>query len=263
VPFEFEQLFQHDTRPEEETAGLVRLMSLFAALPPPPDPFGLYPDYPQLKEKFLVSAKGKDPDRAEEDFLSLYSHVHGYEVPYTDEERRRVEALGGYLNHVGGISPLLMAGPFIAPETVSGDFGAGNGLQGLLLQYLYPHKKTVQIEISNRMIEAGRQLQGWIGIPEERVEWIAKDISEVSPASVDFVYLYRPVRPQGPGRRFYEDFATRLEAADGPRVIFSIADCLKGFLSPVFEVFYTDGHLTCFRRRGDGRMVETTGPKQT
>lgn len=260
MPFAFEKLFRRDGRPGEEVAGLVRLMSLFAALPPPPDPYGLYPEYPKLRERFLVSAGGADAEAIEEDFLSLYSHVHGYEVPYTDEERQRVEALGGYLNHVGGISPLIKAGPFIASDTVSGDFGAGNGLQGLLLQYLHPHRKTVQIEISSRMIEAGGHLQEWIGIPKERVEWIVGDISEVSAASVDFVYLYRPVRPTGPGRQFYEDFASRLEAADRPRIIFSIADCLKAFLSPAFEVFYTDGHLTCFRRTGDGRDFRATRP---
>ena len=31
-------------------------------------------------------------------------------------------------------------------------------------------------------------------------------------------------------------------------VIFSIADCLRGFLPEGFEEFYNDGHLTCYRR---------------
>jgi hypothetical protein len=30
-------------------------------------------------------------------------------------------------------------------------------------------------------------------------------------------------------------------------VVFSIADCLKEFLRPDIEIFYDDGHLTCFR----------------
>ena len=225
-------------------------MSLLYELPEPPDPYGLYPDYGELKERFCRAAEGSDSDRLEETFLALYCHVHGYEVPYTEQERDRVTAMAGYLCHPGGLSPILKAEPFVSDATVSGDFGAGNGLQGLLLQYLFPHKKTVQIEISSRMVDAGRQLQQWIGVDEGRVEWLAADISEVSPEDMDFVYLYRPVRPDGGGRQFYESFSKNLERCKGSIVIFSVADCLGSFLSPKFETFYCDGHLTCFRRRG-------------
>ena len=65
----------------------------------------------------------------------------------------------------------------------------------------------------------------------------------------DFIYLYRPVRPEGPGRDFYTRFAREVEAEAKPPVIFSIADCLSDFLSERYEVFYGDGHLTCFRPR--------------
>ena len=56
----------------------------------------------------------------EEAFLLLYAHLHGYEVPYTPDERSRVVETGGYLSHVGGLSPILKAAPFIGPDTVSG-----------------------------------------------------------------------------------------------------------------------------------------------
>ncbi len=244
-----EKLLEHDARPLEERKRLARLMRLFAALPPPPDPFGLFPVYPELKEKFLESAAGSDGEALEDDFLKLYAHVHGYEVPFTRTERVTFEASRGYLCHVGGLAPILKAGPYIEPDTVSGDFGAGNGLQGLLLQYLYPHQRTVQIEISSRMVEAGKHLQEWLGIPGKNVEWIVSDVSDVSPAGMNFVYLYRPVRPSGPGLRFYETFAAKLDLAAPEVVVFSIADCLKSHLSSRFEIFYHDGHLTCFRRR--------------
>ena len=66
---------------------------------------------------------------------------------------------------------------------------------------------------------------------------------------MDFIYLYRPLRPTGPGEKFYRSFAAQLGKSRKPVVIFSVADCLQPFLSPDFETFYSDGHLTCFRRR--------------
>jgi len=234
----------------EERERLIRLICLIAELPDPPDPFGLYPSYAELRNRFVESLEKTDGEAIEEAFLLLYAHIHGYEVPYTPDERSRVVETGGYLSHVGGLSPILKAVPFIGPDTVSGDFGAGNGLQGLLIHALAPHAKTVQIEISSRMVEAGRLLQAWLGIPEERVDWVVGDVSDVSPTGMDFIYLYRPLRPTGPGEEFYRSFAAQIGASQKPVVIFSIADCLRPYLSPDFEIFYSDGHLTCFRRSG-------------
>jgi len=226
------------------------LYDLFASLPAPPDPIGLYPDYAALRDRFLAARARGDDLETEEAFLTLYCHVHGHEAPYTAEERARVDRTGGYWSHAGGVSPILRAGPHIRPDTVLGDFGAGNGLQGLLIQRLFPHRRTVQIEISSRMVEAGRALEGWLGIPPGRVEWVVGDVLDHSPAGMDFVYLYRPVRPTGEGRAFYEAFAREVGRGVDEVVVFSIADCLRDFLPPEFEVFYTDGHLTCFRGAG-------------
>jgi 16S rRNA G1207 methylase RsmC len=132
---------------------------------------------------------------------------------------------------------------------VSVDFGAGNGLQALLLQKLYPHRRTVQVEISSRMVEAGKDLQQWLGIDEQRVEWVVGDVLDNAERKADFIYLYRPVRPEGEGRLFYEHLSSELNRADRKVVIFSVADCLSQFLSEHFEVVYGDGHLTCFRNR--------------
>ncbi len=134
---------------------------------------------------------------------------------------------------------------------MSADLGAGNGLQGMLLQILYPHRKTIQIEISSDMVELGKQLQAWLGIPTDRVEWRAGDVCDEAFDGIDFIYLYRPVRPAtDKGRAFYTRLAKTLDEAPGEVVVFSIADCLRDFLSPRFEMFYTDGHLTCFRGPG-------------
>jgi hypothetical protein len=233
---------------EEERGRLARLMLLFVGLPAPPDPGGDFPKYGEYKERLLTYAAGQDCEALEAAFLDLYAHVHMHEAKYTEAERRRMDEAGGYWAHAGGVSPILKAGPWIRPESVSADLGAGNGLQGLLLQVLYPHKKTVQVEISSRMVEIGKRLEGWLGIPDGRVEWVVGDVCEQSFEGVDFLYLYRPVRPStARGRAFYENLAGELDRSQGQVVIFSIADCLKEFLPSRFEIFYNDGHLTCFK----------------
>ncbi len=253
LPDDLERVFADDDRPPRERRRLLALMEIFATLPPPPDPLGMWPDYAALQGRFQEALTQARPDPVEEAFLELYCHLHGHEAPYTAAERERMDEVGGYWCHAGGLSPLLKAGEHILPDTVSGDFGAGNGLQGLLLQKLYPHARTVQIEISSRMVEAGRVLQQWLGIAEDRVDWVVGDVLDHSPQGLDFIYLYRPVRPEGAGRLFYERFAADLAEAPRRVVIFSIADCLKGFLGKEFEVFYGDGHLTCFRNGAGAR----------
>ncbi|MBN2318574.1 MAG: class I SAM-dependent methyltransferase [Acidobacteria bacterium] len=230
-----------------ERLRLSELMQLFAELPVPPDPIGLYPDYAALKDKFLRAVESGSGDVLEEAFLNLYCHVHGHEAPYLPEERLVVDKTEGYWCHAGGLSPILKAPDYIEPHFVSGEFGAGNGLQTLLIQILKPHKKTVMIEISSQMVECGKQLQYWLGIPSSRVEWIVSDVTAVPPEDMDFIYLYRPVKPTGRGREFYRQFSAHLARSKRKAVIFSIADCLGPFLPRRFKSFYFDGHLTCYR----------------
>ncbi len=231
----------------EESTRLARLIVLFLELPDPPDPDGSFPAYGRFRELLAAAVDGGDADKIEERFLELYAHLHMNQAPYSNDERSRMDATGGYWNHAGGLSPILKAEPWISPDTVSADFGAGNGLQGLLLQVLYPHAKTVQIEISARMAGIGEALRKWLGVPSNHVEWIVDDVLNVTPTGYDFIYLYRPVRPEGPGRDFYTRFAQEVESEDKPPIIYSIADCLREFLSDRYEVFYYDGHLTCFK----------------
>lgn len=232
-----------------EATRFARLVVLFLELPDPPDPDGSFPEYTGLRNRLASAVDYRGAEEIEERFLELYAHLHMNQAPYSNDERSRMDAAGGYWNHAGGLSPILKAEPWIRPDTVSADFGAGNGLQGLLLQVLYPHAKTVQIEISARMAEIGDGLREWLGVPSDRVEWITDDVLNVTAAGYDFIYLYRPVRPEGPGRSFYARFAHEVESEETPPIIFSIADCLRDFLSDRYEVFYEDGHLTCFKPR--------------
>jgi hypothetical protein len=233
---------------EEEQRHLVRLMTLFAELSDPPDPNGDFPNYEEYKDSFLECIEAENTEAIEEVFLTLYAHLHMYEARYTPEEREQMDLAGGYWAHAGGLSPILKAAPWISAATVSADIGAGNGLQGLLFQCLYPHQLTIQYEISSDMVKIGQGLQEWLGISEDRVEWVVGDVCDQVFEDIDFYYLYRPVRPTtARGEAFYENLAEMLDWGERPVVIFSIADCLKQFLSPRFKVFYADGHLTCFR----------------
>jgi len=233
----------------DEATRLAHLIEIFLHLPDPLDCAALFPDYHRLRDLLATAVDGGDTDEVEERFLGLYAHLHMNQAPYSIDERSRLDAVGGYWNHAGGLSPILKAETWISPDTVSADFGAGNGLQGLLLQVLYPHRKTVQIEISARMAEIGDVLRKWLGVPSDSVEWIVGDLFDIPAIGYDFIYLYRPVRPEGPGRDFYTRFAREVESEDRLPVIFSIADCLRDFLSDRYEVFYGDGHLTCFKPR--------------
>ncbi len=242
------RLLADDSRAPDERDRLVTLMLDLAERPAPVDLGDFAPRAAAYREALREAMTGDDGDALEEAFLTLYCHLHGHEAPYSAEERRRMDETGGYWCHAGGIAPVIKAAPFVRDDTVLADFGAGNGLQGLLIQRLHPHRRTIQIEISGEMIAIGRRLQAWLGIPEDRVEWIRGDVLDHTPEGMDFIYLYRPVRPVGVGRAFYERFGATLAATDDPVVIFSIADCLGPFLPGGFEVFFGDGHLTCYRR---------------
>lgn len=206
----------------------------------------LFPGYEDLHRELQAGRAAGDDERIEETVTRLYCLLHGGGSAYDPEERRRLDALGGYWCHAGGLNPLARAAPFIGPATRLVDYGAGNGFQGLLFQHLYPHRLTTLVELSGPMVESGRRLQALMGVPEGRVAWVHGDVIDVSPRQFDFVYLYRPMRPEGPGRAFYEMVAREAARAEHALTIFSVADCLRDFLPAVFKVFYEDGHLTCF-----------------
>jgi hypothetical protein len=255
-------LLDDGERSPAELHRLSCLMNLVAGLDPPPDAATLFPNWEALRDRFLAACAVDDDELLEERFLELYAHLHMHEAPYTLSERRRVDATGGYWSHAGGLSPILKAEPWLRPSAKSVDLGAGNGLQALLMQRMYPHASCCQIEISSAMVEIGRGLQRWLGIPDCRVEWRIEDVLETELGGWDFVYLYRPVRPDGPGRRFYARLADVLAAEPGEVVIFSIADCLGDHLPKSFDRFYTDGHLTCFRKPGESSGSAIDEPRR-
>lgn len=208
------------------------------------------PDIEEHVRSFMAAMEDDDPSAVESSLVNLYIRLHSAGSTYSPYERNLLNMKKGYSCLPGGISPLIKAEPFIGPETTVADLGAGNGLQGLLLQRLYPHQKTLQIELSSEMIRIGRIFQRALGIGADRIEWINGDIADAPIETADFIYIYRPARPLESGYNIYLAIAGKLASIKKPFVIFSVADCLAQFLDKDFSTFYTDGHLTCFSRGG-------------
>jgi len=204
------------------------------------------PDIDQYAKNFMTEREKGDPTSQEYALLYLYANLHSAGTKYSPSEYELFKKRNAYSCHPGGLSPLILAEQFIKPESVSADLGAGNGLQGLLLQCIYPHSKTFQIEISTELIRVGKIFQKILGISDDCIEWVHDDIVNVSLKNVDFIYLYRPVRPLEGGKDVYHVIADKLSAINKPFVVFSVADCLAEFLDKRFSVFYSDGHLTCY-----------------
>ncbi len=204
------------------------------------------PDIDHYLKNFLKERENGDLTSQEYTLLYLYARLHSAGNIYSSSEKDLFKKRNAYSCHPGGLTPLILAEHFIRPESVVADLGAGNGLQGLLLQCLYPHRKTLQIELSSELIRVGRIFQKILGIPDDRIEWIHDDIINVSLESVDFIYLYRPVRPLEGGTEVYQAIANKLALINKPLIIFSVADCLAEFLDERFSIFYSDGQLTCF-----------------
>jgi hypothetical protein len=205
------------------------------------------PDVDQYVKNFMTEREKEDLTLREYALLYLYARLHSAGSTYSPSEYELFKKRNAYSCHPGGLSPLILAEQFIKPESVIADLGAGNGLQGLLLQCLYPHRKTLQIELSSELIRVGRIFQGILGISDDRIEWVHGDIINVSLGAVDFIYLYRPVRPLEGGKEVYHTIANKLSAINKPFVVFSVADCLAEFLDKRFSIFYSDGHLTCYK----------------
>ncbi len=225
---------------------LARVGELFDDLAALPGIDGVVPSFLKFHRELLVARETGDKDVIEIALARLYCVIHGSGGAYAETERQEFDRLGGYWCHAGGLEPLHVAAPFFTSETRFADYGAGNGFQGLLFQRLHPHRLTTLVELGGPMIEQGRRLQVLLGIPPERVAWVHSNIMDAPPRDFDVIYLYRPVRPEGEGRAFYQMFAREVARASHPVTIVSVADCLRAFLPPSFRVLHDDGQITCF-----------------
>ncbi|MBS3755607.1 MAG: hypothetical protein KGY56_07905 [Desulfobacterales bacterium] len=201
----------------------------------------------QLAESLFEARGSGDNSDRETVLINLYLCLHAAGAAYQQEESDTLAAWSGLDCLPGGMLPLMLARHLIGPDSVTADLGAGNGLQGLLLQRLCPHHKTRLLEISGRLIEMGRLYQQALNMDPQQVAWEHADVAQANFAGVELIYLYRPTRPGDNGNAFYRAVAEKLAAHDRPLTIVSMADCLAPFLDDRFENVYANEFLRIFR----------------
>ncbi|MFN3479994.1 MAG: hypothetical protein ACK415_06370 [Thermodesulfovibrionales bacterium] len=228
-------------RSQDDFSLIAIALAEIASYPPIIEEFPFITNYLGAFKDALTNGNS---EHIEEALSKLYVTLHS-SGSYTREERDVLRLRGGYLCYPGGLSPILLARSFINKDTVVADLGSGNGLQGLLLQRLYPHRRTIQIEIAKEMIRIGRVYQVALGIKEEKIKWINDDIMNASYEEADLVYIYRPARPVE-GAVLYKSIGEKLSRLNKRVTIFSVADCLAPFIKDRFTTHYDDGHLKIF-----------------
>lgn len=213
----------------------------------------LAPEAPVLAQRLREAAARCDFEEREMVLSSLYRVLHSAGSLYSPEEQEAMRKIHGIPKQPGGITPILLSLPFIRPESTVVDLGAGNGLQGLLMQKLAPHERTVMIEISANMIEAGKVMESGLGLEAGRVVWshadlIEADLEDLAGGAPDLLYMYRPIKPVGEGRGFYKRIAEWIETWPGGSAIMSVADCMGSFLGSGIDKLYEDEFMTVFRK---------------
>lgn len=200
-----------------------------------------------MAENLLAARDSGNSSDREIVLINLYLCLHAAGAAYQQEESDTLAAWSGLDCLPGGMLPLMLARHLIGPDSVTADLGAGNGLQGLLLQRLCLHHKSRLLEISGRLIEMGRLYQQALNLEPQQVAWEHADVAKADLAGVDLIYLYRPTRPGDNGHAFYREVAAKLAAHDRSLTIVSMADCLAPFLDDRFRILYANEFLRVFR----------------
>ncbi|MBS3756346.1 MAG: hypothetical protein KGY56_11670 [Desulfobacterales bacterium] len=180
-----------------------------------------FPAGARIAEHLREASQDGDPSVKENSLIALYHRLHAAGARYKDQEEDALDTWNGLGCIPSGLLPLFFARHFVRPDSLTADLGAGNGLQGLLIQALCPHRQTLLVEISENLVETGRRYQQALGISNERILWENGDIADTDLREVDLVYLYRPGRPQGDGKLLYKIIAEKL-AESSRFVIYSL-----------------------------------------
>lgn len=206
-----------------------------------------------------AAAHGRNEDfrqQREDALIQLYLTLHRLGSDYSSCEQQVLRERLGIRCLPGGLSPLVLVRHLLTDHSTSVDLGAGNGLQCLLLQSLHPHRKSIQVELSEFMISVGKMFAHALELGADRVEWLCSDIANAAFHEADVVYLYRPVKPYGSGRDLYRRISRTIETSQSIRYVISVADCLKGYLQGGqgrVSLAYENEYLRIFQSRGEGR----------
>ena len=225
----------------EETSVIEKALSTLAGHP---DVQRLAPEATLWLTQLSDAKAAGDLDEQEYALLELYRTLHTAGAGYSHDEKQHLKSQQGLHGLSGGFLPLFMARALITPATCLADLGAGNGLQGLLLQRLAPHAHTLQVELSQSHLAAGQLYQKVLGIPDQRISWVHGDLFTADLSRTTLVYLYRPVRPSKTSLPLYQTLAATLEAVKHPLHIVSVADCLLSHIKAPVTPLYSDGFLS-------------------
>ncbi len=206
-----------------------------------------------MAERLMEFREEGDPWVRENELIALYNRLHAAGAVYKNHEEDALNAWNGLGCIPGGLLPLFIIRHLIGPASVVADLGAGNGLQGLLIQALCPHRQTFLVEISESLIETGRLYQQALGFAPDRILWENGDIADTDLREVDLVYLYRPIRPQGEGNVLYKAIAEKLAENNRSVTVVSMADCLGRFLSERFKNIYSNEFVEIYKLQDSGR----------
>lgn len=206
------------------------------------------PDSLNCLDDLKKGIKEEDIKMRESALIELYIALHQGGRGYSDKEEELLKEKRGLKGLPGGILPVIIASHLIEEDYVFVDLGAGNGLQGLLLQYIFPHRLTRQIELAKAHLDTGSIYENQLGFDEKKILYENIDILSGDFSNVDFIYMYRPVRPIDSGLEFYKNLYNKLKQIKKPHFILSVADCFEPFLGQEYKKIYENEFLKVFKK---------------
>ena len=208
-----------------------------------PEVVGLVPEAKAWREHLLGAKKDGDLEEREYALLELYRTLHTAGSGYSKEEQERLNQQKGLHGLSGGLMPLFLAARLMDETTRMVDLGAGNGLQGILLQRLAPHAHTLQVELSSSHVAMGKLFQKVSGVPQSRMDWHIGDLFKAELGTPHLIYLYRPVRPSEVTKPLYQKLAKTMETMEPAPTIVSVADCLTPHFSQNHHPLYASDFI--------------------
>ncbi|PID78457.1 MAG: hypothetical protein CSA42_00315 [Gammaproteobacteria bacterium] len=200
----------------------------------------------ELAEKLSQVQNQQNFEERETLLIDLYLLLHKFGCGYSDMEQNFISEKKGIKWLPGGIMPIILTSYLMNEDYVFADLGAGNGLQGLILQSISPHKKTRLIEISESHLMAGRAYAKALGFNNESILFENNDILSSDFKDIDIFYMYRPARPMNGGKNFYIRLSEKFEQMEKEFFLVSVADCFEPFIKQDCLTVYSNEFMKVF-----------------